>query len=54
MNQKIFNTISIFSVLLIMATFPLHAQTYNIVDTGQTLFYNNKAVISTPSKGEAF
>lgn len=30
------------------------AQSYNIVDTGQTTFYNNSSVMSAPSAGEAF
>ena len=32
----------------------LSAQSYKIVDTGQKLFYNNRAEIASPSPGDAF
>ncbi|MFA8342886.1 MAG: DUF1566 domain-containing protein [Rhodothermaceae bacterium] len=37
--------------LLVTAAF---GQTYKVVDTGQTLFFNNNGAISAPLKGEAF
>ena len=54
MKQTICATVSMFTLLLLMSAIPAHAQTYNIVDTGQTRFYSNSAVISAPSEGQAF
>lgn len=41
-------------ILLFILSVSTSAESYKIVDTGQTLFYNNKSVISTPSKGSSF
>ena len=54
MKQTLWKTVSKLTVLSLLSAFPASAQTYTIVDTGQTLFYNNTAVIAAPSEGQAF
>ena len=40
--------------LMILSASIVNSQTYKIVDTGQTKFYNNSSEISAPSPGAAF
>lgn len=49
-----FRMLSILIALIILCASIVNSQTYKIVDTGQTKFYNNSSEISAPSAGTAF
>ncbi|MBC8186493.1 DUF1566 domain-containing protein [candidate division KSB1 bacterium] len=54
MLQKVFIKMSTFILAILMISLTAYSQTYKIVDTDQTKFYNNHNEISTPASGEAF
>ncbi|NQV29408.1 MAG: DUF1566 domain-containing protein [Candidatus Marinimicrobia bacterium] len=53
--QKKIQQLGILSlVILLLSSIGLQAQSYQVVDTGQILFYDNEIEISAPAPGEAF
>ncbi|WP_413717468.1 DUF1566 domain-containing protein [Silicimonas sp. MF1-12-2] len=54
MKQTLWRTVSRSALVFLVSVFPAYAQNYPVVDTNQTDFYSNKAVISSPSEGQAF
>ena len=54
MKQTLWKAAGKSALFFLVSSFPAYAQNYPVVDTGQTEFFSNSAMISSPSEGQAF